>query len=372
MNDTLSKEAILAQAAGTPASSEATAIEQSRAIAQVQGALVVAQQRPRDQARAMQRVRDTCAMPGLADRAFFKFPRGGSTVQGASIHLATELARCWGNVDYGIAELRRDDHKGESEMLAVAWDLETNNRVSNTFLVPHKRDKRGGAEVLTEMRDIYENNANMGARRMRECIFRVLPPWLIEEAKDVCAKTLQDGGGIPLVKRIADCLAAFEEIGVTREQIERKIGGPADKMTAIDVGNLRVTFGSIKRNEITKEEEFEPAHASDITKTLKDASGEPQTGPEDKPADEKTAPANGEAGHVGQEFGLPPEEPEDIMQKRLDWLKETSTKAGTHDVLEKWIAKESTQRVLEMLPNDMIENWASHIAGVRNALDNVA
>ena len=84
MNDTPSKETILAQAAGTAASSEATAIEQSRAIAQVQSALVVAQQRPRDQDKAMQRMRETCAMSGLADRAFFKYNRGRSSVTGKS------------------------------------------------------------------------------------------------------------------------------------------------------------------------------------------------------------------------------------------------------------------------------------------------
>ena len=301
MNDTPTKETILAQAAGTQASTEATAIEQSRAIAQVQGALVVAQQRPRDQAAAMQRMRETCEMTALAERAFFKYPRGKSTVTGRSIHLATELARCWGNIDYGIAELRRDDRKGESEMLAVAWDLETNNRVGNTFLVPHKRDKRGGPEVLTDLRDIYENNANMGSRRLRECIFKVLPPWLTEEAANICAKTLEHGGGVPLVQRIVDCLGAFAAIGVTREQIERKIGGPANKMTAIDVGNLRVTYGSIKRNEITKEEEFEPAHAENITKSLKDASTGAEPGPKDSFTDE---PATGDGEDAN---GLAPE-----------------------------------------------------------------
>ena len=332
MNDTVSKETILAQAAGTPASSEATAIEQSRAIAQVQGALVVAQQRPRDQAAAMQRMRDTCAMMALAERAFFKYPRGGGTVTGRTIHLATELARCWGNIDFGIAELRRDDRKGESEMLAVSWDLETNMRVSNTFQVPHKRDKRGGPEVLTDLRDIYENNANMGARRLRECIFKVLPPWLTEEAADICAKTLQDGGGVPLVTQITNCLAVFEAIGVTREQIERKIGGSANKMTAIDVGNLRVTYGSIKRNEITKEEEFEPAHAEDITKSLKDASESADSGPTSSPTGASTTPPDSTSppadGDGKDPFGLSSETPSPVVDGHVILLDGDGTEMG--------------------------------------------
>ena len=34
------------------------------------------------------------------------------------LHLARELARIWGNLDYTVRELRRDDESGESEVLA--------------------------------------------------------------------------------------------------------------------------------------------------------------------------------------------------------------------------------------------------------------
>ena len=269
MNEHANKDQILGRAAGTAPSSEATAIEQSRAIAQVQAAFVVAQQRPRDQTQALTRMRETCAMKELAERAFFEFPRAGGKVMGPTIHLATELARVWGNIDYGIAELRRDDIKGESEMLAYCSDLETNMRNSLTFIVPHKRDKKGGAEVLTELRDIYENNTNMGARRLRTCILKALPPWLTEEAKSICFKTLEAGGGVALPTRIANCLALFAEIGVSREQIERKTGVPADKMTAVNLANLTVTYKSIRHNEITKSEAFEPVEAQAITDSLR-------------------------------------------------------------------------------------------------------
>lgn len=248
-------------------SSDATLVEQQRAIAQVQGALVVAQQRPRDTIRAAERMRDACQIQSLAEHAFFRFSRGGGQVSGETIHLATELARCWGNVDYGVSELRRDDFKGESEMLAYAWDLETNTRVTNTFIVPHKRDKKGGPEALTDMRDIYENNANNGARRLRECIFRVLPKSFREEAKAICAHTLQHGGGEPIEKRRESLLKAFAALGVKRKQIEMKIGRAADQLTALDIGTLRVIYGSIQRGEITAADEFPPL-PDDTAKSL--------------------------------------------------------------------------------------------------------
>jgi hypothetical protein len=241
---------------------QATAIEQSRAVAEVHAAILVAQQFPRDVQAAVRSMRDSCAMMSLAERAFFRFSRAGSTVTGPSVHLARELARCWGNIQYGIAEMRRDDAFGQSEMLAFAWDVQTNSRSSSIFIVPHKRDKRGGAEALTEMRDIYENNANAGARRVRECIFDVLPPWYVEDAKELCAKTVTDGGGKPLAQRIADMLAAFETLGVREDDIARKLDQPSNRWSAPDVAQLSVIFRSIKRGEITKEDVFPPARVT--------------------------------------------------------------------------------------------------------------
>lgn len=253
----VTRNALVEQSRGiAPASSDATSIEQARAIAQVKGALIVAQDAPRDEMRAATRMREACALKALAEQAFYRYSRGDGQVTGESIHLATELARCWGNLDYGISELRRDTVRGESEMLAYAWDLETNARVTNTFIVPHMRDRKGGPVALVDMRDIYESNANHGARRLRECIFRVLPRAFIEEAKELCTRTLQDGGGVPLAKRREDLLEAFAALGISRQRIERKVGQPADRLSALDIGTLGVVYRSLKRGETTAEEEF--------------------------------------------------------------------------------------------------------------------
>jgi hypothetical protein len=258
MNQIAKREDIFAQGRGIAAGSEAAKVEHTRAIAEVMGALKVAQSFPRDEVQATQRVLDACRQRAVAERAFFKFPRGGSTVEGESIHLAVELARCWGNIEHKIMELDRDDGRGMSEMLAVAWDLETNTRAVMGFLVPHKRDKRGGAEALTDLRDIYENNANQGARRVRECIFRVLPKWLIEQAVDECRKTLASNtDGKPLQVRIAEALAAFEKMGIKADRIEAKLG-PSAKWTETDLAGLKVSYRSINNREVSIDEEFPP------------------------------------------------------------------------------------------------------------------
>lgn len=236
---------------------QATAIEQSRAVAEVQAAVLVAQQRPRNKAAAVEEMRDATAQMAVAAKAYFRYRRGSENVTGPSIHLARELARCWGNIDYGVKELRRDDAKGESEMLAHAWDMQTNARASTTFVVPHTRDTKQGTKKLTETRDIYENNANAAARRLREQVLAVLPTWFVEEAKANCDRTLEGGGGKPLAQRIADATRMFDALGVTVAQIEAKLGRTSGDWTGHDVGQLGVIYQSIQRGETSVDNEFE-------------------------------------------------------------------------------------------------------------------
>jgi hypothetical protein len=241
---------------------QATAVEQSRAVAEVHAAIVVAQQCPRDVQTARAAMLDTCAFQGMADRAFYRYSRAKTTITGPSVHLARELARCWGNVQYGVSELRRDDDARQSEMQAWAWDVQTNTRSVLTFVVPHKRDTTDGAKDLVDMRDIYENNANAGARRLREAIFAILPAWFIEEAKDRCIATLAKGGDKPIAEQITDATTAYAELGVTADQMERKVGRPRSDWTPYDLAQLRVIHRSLRRGETTVAEEFPPVRVT--------------------------------------------------------------------------------------------------------------
>lgn len=257
---------------------QGTAVEQSRAVAEVQAAIVVAQQCPRSIQAALAEMRESCKQTFLAERAFFRYSRAGSTVTGPSVHLARELARCWGNVQYGLIELRRDDEYAQSEMQAFAWDVEKNSRNSSTFIVPHRRDTKSGPKQLTDMRDIYESNANNGARRVREAIFAILPPWFVEEAKELCSQTLKDGGGKPLPQRVADAIRTFEGMGITADRIEAKLGRKSAKWTEHDVAQLIVTYKSLQRGEITADEEFPaaPVTVEEITGQPAAPGGEPR------------------------------------------------------------------------------------------------
>ena len=131
-------ESLARPAAPIASLTQATAIEQARAVAEVQAAVTVAQAIPRDVSRAVGEMRDACGRKALADRAFYSVPNRGN---GPTVHLARELARIWGNLDYAVRELRRDDEAGESEVLATAWDQQTNVRSSRSFIAPHEKMK---------------------------------------------------------------------------------------------------------------------------------------------------------------------------------------------------------------------------------------
>lgn len=272
MNQPVTAQDIMRQSRGE-AASQAAGVEHSRAIAEVQAAFAIAQRFPRDEAKALAKAIESCRTIEVASGAFYRFSRGGETISDASIHLATELARCWGNINYGIMELARDDAEHVSEMLAYAIDLETNTMARQTFLVPHKRDKKSGPVLLTDMRDIYENNANNGARRLREAIFRVLPPFLKERAKNECHETNVRGqGDVPIADLANQAIEAFGRIGVSRERMVAKLG-PTNGWSRDDIAVLQVTIKSIKRGEISADEEFPRVGSEEVTSTARQIAG---------------------------------------------------------------------------------------------------
>ncbi|GEL19299.1 hypothetical protein [Pseudonocardia asaccharolytica] len=263
---------------------QATQIEQARAQAEVLAAMEAAKRWPRDEDQCEQKMRRACARPAVAEKAFWAFPRAGEQLTGSTIHLAKTLAGIWGNLQFGVVELERNSARRESQMLAVAWELETNTRATTTFLVPHLRDTRNGTKDLTDLRDVYENNANQGARRVREMIFKILPDWYTETAEDICRATLEKSDK-PIAEQRAALAKAFESLGIRVEQLELKIGRAWDETTPGDLAILKIVGKSIRRGEATVAEQFPPLKpAGAVPVTVEEITGGPAVQPEPPPA----------------------------------------------------------------------------------------
>lgn len=243
--------------------SQGTIVEQSRAVAEVAAAVRVAQDNPRSEATARNAMIEVCSRLTVASRAFYEVPNRGA---GPSIHLARELARIWGNLDYGVRELSRDDESGESEMQVWAWDQQTNSRSTRSFIAPHVRMKAGKRQRLTDIGDIYLSNQNVGARAVRECIFAVLPGWFVAEAEARCKDTLKNGDGKPFDEQVDGAVGAFaDEFAVTLAQLEERVGSKREKWTPTHLLQLRRIYSSITVDGIPAEQYF-PEKALDLSK----------------------------------------------------------------------------------------------------------
>ena len=204
----------------------------------------------------------------MAAKAFYSFPRGGQTVEGPTIRFAEELARCWGNIDYGIKELSQDD--GKSEMQAYAWDLETNAQSVQNFTNPHQREQGKKMVTLTSQRDIYENNANMATRRLRSRILAILPAWFVEDAIAECKKTLSGQNDTPLIDRVKKMVVQFAKLGVTQEMIEKRLKRKIDTMTSDDFVEYVGIYNAVKGGESKIADWFDAQkEANDLTEALK-------------------------------------------------------------------------------------------------------
>lgn len=248
--------------------------ESNRAIAEVQAAMILARQFPRDEQKALDRMMVNFQRPALAETALYSYSRGGTDITGPSIRAAEAIAQAWGNIQFGIRELSQSN--GESTVQAFAWDVETNVRQVKEFQVPHVRSKKGGNVALTDPRDIYELVANQGARRVRACILGVIPGDIVEAVVNQTEETLRSKADTSpeAVKKMVEYFTTF---GVTKEQLEKRIQRRLDSITPAQVVSLRKIANSLKDGMSTPADWFElPPTTAERSATVKPAAPKEQ------------------------------------------------------------------------------------------------
>ena len=229
----------------------------SRQAQEVQAAMVVAKRFPRDEDEAYGRIMKACKRMSLAETAVYEYRRGGQVVTGPSIRLAEVLAQNWGNLDYGLIEM--EQRNGESQVMAYAWDLETNVRQTKIFTVPHFRQTKQGGYMLTDPRDIYEMVANQGARRVRSCILGVVPKDIVDDAVQECAKTLKNGKE-PISDRVRKMISLYQEnFGVSADALEKYAGCNKEAFTEQILLSLGRIYTALKDGAAKREDYFEIA-----------------------------------------------------------------------------------------------------------------
>ena len=252
--------------------------DQQRAIAEVQAALFIARQNPRNMVTVLDKVLNAFARPGLAEVAEYEYARGGTNISGPSIRAAEAIAQIYGNNQYGFRELARwqdDTGVGVSEVESFCWDVENNVRRAVTVNVRHWRDTKQGGKPLTDERDIYEITANMAQRRVRACILSVLPGDIIETAMAQVALTMKASADTS-PEAMAKMCEAFAAYGVTRDQIETRIQRRLDAIQPAQVVQLKRIYASLRDGMSTPESWFQQGANDDAEPKRKSAA--PTTG----------------------------------------------------------------------------------------------
>lgn len=231
------------------------AVEQSRAVAEIQAAMLTAKRFPRNAVEAMDRILNSCTRQTLAEAALYTYSRGGTEITGPSIRLAEALAQSWGNIKTSVRELEQRD--GASTVQAIAWDLESGYQSEKVFQVKHWRDTKKGGYPVTDSRDIYEMTANQGSRRLRACILAVIPGDVIEAAVKQCEATLKTKAEVT-PERIKSTIDKFAELGVTKEQIEKRLQRHIESMQPAQLVSLGKIYNSMRDGMSKAVDWFDP------------------------------------------------------------------------------------------------------------------
>lgn len=216
-------------------------VESSKAVMDVQASLVIAKRFPRDEQEAHGKIIKACQRVNLADSGIYTYARGGSDISGPSIRLAETIAQYWGNLDFGWREIER--RGSVSVIQAYAWEKESNTRREMTFEVKHVRNTKKGSYVLRDERDIYENNANQAARRMRACILALVPGDIVDDAVEQCERTIANRIS---EENVNNLMAAFSKYGVNVKMIEARIQRNLSALQPANYIDLRKVYNSLK------------------------------------------------------------------------------------------------------------------------------
>lgn len=252
----------------------------TREQTEIQSAIVAAKRFPRNEQAAFVKAVKSFTRVTMAEGATYQFPRGGKTIEGPSVGCARELARCWGNIRYGLRVVTQDEER--LHIKAYALDLETNTYVEaedEFSKLIQRRDRVTGETrwVQPDERDLRELMNRRGAIAIRNCILQVLPSDLVDDALKVAKSTLQKDAHNALEKNREDVLkqlvVAFDKIGVSVGMLEQYLGHKLDLITSDEVAALRTVHQSLKEGVVKREEifRFEVASPQQPEQTLTSA-----------------------------------------------------------------------------------------------------
>lgn len=287
---------------------------------EVQSAITVAIKFPRNEDDSFGRLMKSCKRESFAGLAAYSFPRGGSKVTGPSAHLAREAARVWGNIQYGFEIIRDDDES--IHLRGWAWDMQTNSKATQDAAFKKAVQRKIGGEtrwVKPDERDLRELINKHGAIAERNCVLKILPKDLIEDAMNEAVRTLRDGVKRDLDGERKKMVAAFAELNVSVPDLEQYLGCPLKHANPEQVTELRTIWRSIMDGNTTWPEyvrrDEKPAEPSHVPK---EGSVDDLLGGQEAPEPAYEKPSRAMLGAFALKKGCPENELDAWLDKAMD------------------------------------------------------
>ena len=347
-------------------------IQKAETQGEIFAAIMSAKKFPRDEQKSQADMLAACDSELFAEKAYYSFPRGKQIVSGASIRMAKEITRTYGNIRWGFFITHDDDDA--RGIVSWAWDLERNNRTSASDffkkLIQRKQENGPTIWVTADERDLRELTFRRASIIERNCILSLLPAHFIDELVVVCKRTVAGGERTDLKERTSIMSKAFGDIGVSPEQLENYLGHPLKAATREEVADLRGVYQSIVDGIISPQEkaamfsstgksqpttESESGRPPLTEQQVRDAFKEQEAGQEPE--------AEGSKGPIEDEKKTKSKKPIVAInleqRKRLFALakKGDKTKEGIKEYIEKTYNLSSTTQIPSNLYDDICK-WA--------------
>lgn len=252
----------LATVARTGELASTAAAAQSKAT--IEAAYIIALNRPRNVDDARAAILKACKRPRFAEAARYSKPVGGQAIVGPSIRFAEQAIQAYGNIRVASSVIHEDNN---IRVLHVSvTDLETNISYGQdvTLQKTVERSRVRPGQIVISQRTNSNNQttyivqatedelANKVAAAQSKIIrnsgLRLIPKDIIEEAMELCEKTLSEGGEDPdaMRKKIVD---SFAELGIKAAELEAYLGRPLAQVTPKDRTQLAMIYRTIRDGE---------------------------------------------------------------------------------------------------------------------------
>jgi hypothetical protein len=285
----------------------ATSATAAMARANVEARFVMAERRPRSWLNVRSQLLKACERPRFAEVAIYHKPVGKG-IEGPSIRLAEEAARCMGNITTDVITTYEDNEKRILQVSAT--DLENNLTHPCTVVVTKtvERSSAGKGQTVRRQRinskgeAVYEVDATddeilnkvnaLVSKALRTVLLRLVPGDIMEDAIDCAYATRQ--------KSIADdphgqlkklCDAYETGLRVSVSQLAAYLGHPVDETSAEEIDHLRGVYQAIKDGEATWTEAM--AHRQAQRQARDEEHPPPATGTAPAPQAQQGAPGSG-------------------------------------------------------------------------------